>query len=178
MRASRRRVNLQSFRHTGMKQILLVVVVLVACIVACGCTSSPVQVPTSAPTVPPTPTPLPVSSPAMAYPATPGPVQTVPDYESVSVSVKRNVVSTDPTITVTYDGGKGLGMTTQMDVTVIRSDGVVEKDSRKNPMMGTSITLMGTTGNDRVIVSVTMTSGDQYTIIDRYYPFPGSMVPS
>jgi hypothetical protein len=113
----------------------------------------------------------------MVYPATPGPVQTVPDYESVTVSVTRNVVSTDPTITVSYDGGKGLGMTTQMDVTVVRSDGVVETDSRKNPVMGTSITLMGTTGNDRVIVSVTMTSGDQYTIIDKYYPFPGSMVP-
>ena len=37
-----------------------------------------------------------------------------------------------------------------------------------------SVTLMGTTATDRVIVEVTMTSGDQYTIIDQYYPFPGS----
>jgi len=96
----------------------------------------------------------------------------------VSVTVNRNVVSTDPTITVTYNGGKGLGMTTRMDVTVIRSDGVVENGSREDPVMGSSITLMGTTGNDRVIVAVTMTSGDQYTIVDKYYPFPGSMVPA
>jgi hypothetical protein len=117
------------------------------------------------------------ASPSSVYSSTPGPVQTVPDYESVTVSVKRNVVSTDPTIAITYDGGKGLGMTTRMDVTVIRSDGVTETGSRNNPVMGTSITLMGTTGNDRVIVAVTMTSGSQYTIIDKYYPFPGSMVP-
>jgi len=40
--------------------------------------------------------------------------------------------------------------------------------------MGRSITLMGTTATDRVIVTLTMTSGDQYTVIDAYYPFPGS----
>lgn len=92
--------------------------------------------------------------------------------------MNRNVVSTDPTLTVTYNGGKGLGMTTRMDVTVIRSDGVVETGFREDPVMGSSITLMGTTGNDRVIVAVTMTSGDQYTLVDKYYPFPGSMVPA
>jgi len=68
----------------------------------------------------------------------------------------------------------GLGMIEYMDVTVIRSDGLVETGHRDNPAMGTEVTLMGTTASDRVIVSVTMTSGDQYTIIDQYYPFPGS----
>ncbi|WP_321506398.1 hypothetical protein [uncultured Methanoregula sp.] len=161
-----------------MKLVLIPVAVMILCILVCGCTSGPANVPSPAPASPSTPAAMPASSPAKTYSATPGPVQTVPEYESVSVSVNRNVVSTDPTITVIYDGGKGLGMTTRMDVTVIRSDGVVETQSRDNPQMGTSITLMGTTGNDRVTVSVTMTSGNQYTIIDKYYPFPGSMVPS
>ncbi|MFA4861551.1 hypothetical protein [Methanoregula sp.] len=160
-----------------MKQILLILVVILACILVCGCTSNPANVPSPAPATQQTPAALPPPT-ALPHPATPGPVQTVPDYESVSVTVNRNVVSTDPTLTVTYNGGKGLGMTTRMDVTVIRSDGVVETASREDPVMGTSITLMGTTGSDRVIVSVTMTSGSQYTIIDKYYPFPGSMVPA
>jgi hypothetical protein len=33
--------------------------------------------------------------------------------------------------------------------------------------------MMGTTRTDRVIVDVVMTSGQQYTVIDRDYPFPG-----
>jgi hypothetical protein len=37
--------------------------------------------------------------------------------------------------------------------------------------MGETVTLMGTTTTDRVIVVMTMTSGDQYTIIDGLYPF-------
>jgi hypothetical protein len=161
-----------------MKRTLLIVAVMIVCVLAGGCTFSPAQ-PAASPSAPAiSPAATPVLTPAMTFPATPGPVQSVPDYESVTVTVNRNVVSTDPTITATYNGGKGLGMTTRMDVTVIRSDGQVETASRNKPQMGTAITLMGTTGNDRVIVAVTMTSGDQYTIIDGYYPFPGSMVPS
>jgi hypothetical protein len=158
-----------------MKQIFLVVVVLIVCISASCCISGPAQPLPASTQYTPTATP---GSPAVTYSATPGPVQTVPEYESVSVTVNRNVVSTDPTITVIYNGGKGLGMTTLMNATVIRSDGGVETDFRVNPKMGTSITLMGTTGSDRVIVTVTMTSGDTYAVIDTYYPFPGSMVPS
>jgi len=150
---------------------------LVLCIAAAGCIFWPQQPPASQYTPTVSPSGMPATTAAPAYPATPGPVQTVPSFEAVSVTVDRNIVSTDPTITVTFDGGKGLGMTTRMDVTVIRSDGAVETGFRNKPQMGTSITQMGTTGSDRVIVTVTMTSGDQYTILDGYYPFPGSMVP-
>ena len=64
------------------------------------------------------------------------------------------------------------GMVTQMNVTVIRSDCVREHQNRDNPVMGDTLTLMGTTRTDRVIVVMTMTSGGQYTIIDKDYPFP------
>ncbi|HNX17159.1 MAG TPA: hypothetical protein PKM50_02400 [Methanoregula sp.] len=151
----------------------MIVVCIFALAFAPGCTSrsgsdTPVQVPQTTflvpSQVPATPT----------YSSTPGPVQTVPDYESVSVTVDRNTITENPTITTTFNGGMGLGMIEYMDVTVIRSDGLVETGHRDNPAMGTEVTLMGTTASDRVIVSVTMTSGDQYTIIDQYYPFPGS----
>jgi hypothetical protein len=70
----------------------------------------------------------------------------------------------------------GNGMVERMDMTVIRSDGITESGHANNPAAGRSITLMGTTGNDRVIVTLTMTSGDQYTVIDRYYPFPDGVL--
>ena len=117
---------------------------------------------------------LPTPGMGYTYSATPGPTQTVPDYEEVSVTVDRNTITENPVITTTFNGGMGLGMTVRMDVTVIRSDGGVETGHVDYPAMGSDIVLMGTTATDRVVVTVTMTSGDQYTVIDQYYPFPGS----
>jgi hypothetical protein len=99
----------------------------------------------------------------------------VPESESVSISVDRNTITENPTITTRFNGGKGLGMVQRMEVTVTRSDCVTEQGMRDNPGMGTSITLMGTTRTDRVTVVLTMTSGDQYTVIDKDYPFPGKI---
>lgn len=150
---------------------------LILCILAVGCTQPAPQ------PVPVTTTPLPVSTipPAPSQPPvqscslTPGPTQEVPAYESVSISVDRNTIPENPTITTSFNGGQGLGMVQSMVVTIIRSDCVTEQGVRNNPGMGTSITLMGTTRTDRVIVRVTMTSGDQYTVIDKDYPFPGKI---
>ncbi len=90
----------------------------------------------------------------------------------MSVTVNRNTITENPSITVAFDGGLGLGMVTRMNVSVIRSDCVREQQNRDNPRMGDTVTLMGTTRTDRVIVVMTMTSGEQYTIIDQDYPFP------
>jgi len=147
------------------------VILLFACIFAAGCASRDVPgTPVTA-----TLTPAPVSSPGTTYTVTsaPGPTQIMPADEAVSVTVSRNTITTDPTITTTFNGGMGLGMTERMDVTVIRTDGTEEKGNRDNPQMGTTVTLMGDVGTDRVIVNVTMTSGDQYTLVNRDYPFPG-----
>jgi len=158
-----------------MKRSLTVILALSIClsvfILAPGCTSRS-DTGTSVQASPSTPLQTPAVT--QVYSATPGPVQTVPDYESISVTVQRNTITENPTIITTFNGGMGLGMTQRMDVTVIRSDGIQETGHRDNPAMGASVTLMGTTATDRVIVVVTMTSGDQYTIIDQYYPFPGS----
>ncbi len=106
---------------------------------------------------------------------TPGPRQTLPAYEDVSITVDRNTITDEPTITVRFDGGLGNGMVQRMTVTIIRSDCVTEQQFRDNPVVGTSITQMGTLGTDRVIVVLVMTSGDQYTVIDQDYPFPVRM---
>jgi hypothetical protein len=155
-----------------MKQFCLplVVLTLILCVLIGGCTSQ-------APPVPPTTIPVtttqqvPVPSQTPACSLVPGPTQQVPEYESVDVTIERNSISADPTISAVFNGGQGLGMVQLMNVTVIRSDCITENDARKYPVMGETVTLMGTTRTDRVIVVMTMTSGDQYTIIDGLYPF-------
>ena len=152
----------------------LISLTLMLCIFFAGCAQSSSPPPaTPAPTVAvitPLLTQMVTQTPSCSL--VPGPTQDVPSYESVSVTVDRNTISADPTITVTFNGGQGNGMVQQMNVTVVRSDCVTEQGERKNPAMGDSVTLMGTTRTDRVIVVMTMTSGDQYTIIDHLYPFP------
>jgi hypothetical protein len=147
---------------------------LIFVLAAAGCIANHTAIPTNPVTLPGTS--LPTASPTPAYSSTPGPTQTVPEYESVSVTVQRNTITENPTITATFNGGMGNGMVECMDMTVIRSDGITESGHANNPAVGRSITLMGTVGNDRVIITLTMTSGDQYTVIDRYYPFPDGVL--
>jgi len=162
-----------------MKKVFLplIFLTLMLCTLFAGCVqNSPPSPATPAPTVAvttPGQTPIPTQSCSLV----PGPTQMVPSYQSVSVSVDRNTITSEPTITVTFNGGKGNGMVQQMNVTVIRSDCVTEQAARNKPVMGESVTLMGTLKTDRVIVVMTMTSGDQYTVIDDDYPFPMQVQP-
>ena len=154
---------------------LLVFLTFLVCILAAGCVQNSSPSPaTPAPTIT---TPLPTALPTQSCSLVPGPTQMVPSYESVSVSVDRNTITSDPTITVTFNGGQGNGMVVQMNVTVVRSDCITEQAARNNPVMGESVTLMGTLKTDRVIVVMTMTSGDKYTVIDEDYPFPMQVQP-
>ncbi|NMB78675.1 MAG: hypothetical protein GYA23_06220 [Methanomicrobiales archaeon] len=154
--------------------VILLALMLAVGILAAGCTNPPAQPPVVPPASPPTLAVTPVSSPLPPSPScslVPGPTQVVPDYESVSITVDRNTISESPTITTTFNGGKGLGMVQTMTVTLIRSDCQQDVQVREDPGIGTSVTQMGTTGTDRVVVSVVMTSGDPYTVIDGLYPF-------
>lgn len=148
----------------------LAVITLLLCILIAGCTTQAPPVPPTTVSVTTTPQ-VPSPSPTSACSLVPGPTQNVPEYQSVDVTVERNSITADPTISAVFNGGQGLGMVQLMNVTVIRSDCITENDARKNPGMGETVTLMGTTTTDRVIVVMTMTSGDQYTIIDGLYPF-------
>jgi hypothetical protein len=162
-----------------MKQAFLPLIFLtfLLCILLAGCVQNSSTPPaTPAPTVTVT-TPPQTALPTQSCSLVPGPTQMLPSYQSVSVSVDRNTITSDPTIVVTFNGGKGNGMVQQMNVTVIRSDCITEQAARKNPVMGESVTLMGTLKTDRVIVVMTMTSGDQYTVIDNDYPFPMQVQP-
>ncbi len=145
--------------------MVLIGLLLIAFALGAGCTV--LQAPPPATATPATPA---VTAPASCPPA-PGSFQQLPDYESVSITVDRNTISEDPTITTIFNGGKGLGMVRTMTVTLYRSDCTTDTQTRKDPGIGTSITQMGTTGTDRIKVDLLMTSGDQFTVIDQLYPF-------
>lgn len=155
----------------------VIILALISCLLIAGCTHDSTQKQGLPASTVPTPVQTATITPltTQTYSLIPGPTDTVPDFESVSVTVNRNTISENPTITVTYNGGLGLGMTERMDVTVIRSDGIQEKGYVENPQMGATVMLMGTTTTDRVIVWVTMTSGLSYKIIDQDYPFSPQM---
>ncbi|MEN6610138.1 MAG: hypothetical protein ABFC24_04795 [Methanoregulaceae archaeon] len=105
---------------------------------------------------------------AHTYSPTASPTDVLPKDDTVYVQVNRNPSTAYPTITVVYGGGFSLGSVNEMDVTVVRSDGRVENKAVYNVVEGSSVTLMGTTATDRVIVWVTMLSGTTYKVYDGY----------
>jgi len=89
----------------------------------------------------------------------------------VTVQVIKNTIATDPSITVTFEGGQGLAFVEFMTAKVIRSDGMVEQQTVENPQMGSEIVLSGTTGTDRVLVYVAIANGVTYKVFDKDMPF-------
>jgi hypothetical protein len=151
----------------------LVYLALLACIVilATGCIgNAPVSpqttVPTTSPTLPPS---TPLQTPTLSL--VPEPTDVIPPTYSVTVQVIKNTIATDPSITVTFEGGQGMAFVESMKAEVIRSDGKVEEQTLENPQMGSEIVLSGTTGTDRVLVYVTIANGVTYTIFDKDMPF-------
>jgi hypothetical protein len=146
-----------------MKVILALLVSCIAIMMIAGCTSpvSPPVTPTTEATPVPTPTPD----------LEPQPTSVVPPIYTVSIQVQKNPISTNPWISVVFEGGSGLGYAKLMDVTVIRSDGLEEEKSAINPSKGTQILFDGTTKTDRVIVNVSYVDGSIYTVTDVQVPF-------
>ncbi len=141
--------------------------ILCTALIAAGCMESPdlsqATVVTTAPTV------LPTASPTLSL--VPEPIDMVPSTYHVEVQVVKNTISTDPSITVTYEGGQGLAFTTSMTAQVIRSDRQVEQQTLDHPKMESEIVLSGTTHTDRVLVFVTMANGVTYKVFDKDMPF-------
>jgi hypothetical protein len=147
-----------------MRIILALLVSCIAIMMIAGCTS-PVAPPPGTPTtgVTPVPTPKPDLEPQ--------PTSVVPPIYGVSIQVQKNPISTNPWISVVFEGGSGLGYATLMEATVIRSDGIIEQKSAFKPAKGTQILFNGTTKTDRVIVNVSYVDGSTYTVRDVQVPF-------
>lgn len=95
----------------------------------------------------------------------PGPTQTMPKGTEVYVQVNQK----DPiarSITVIFNGGPGMNQVTGCTVHLIRSDGTEETQSLTT-QTGSELVLKGTKDPDRIIVTVSTSSGKTYTIVDQ-----------
>ena len=100
----------------------------------------------------------------------PEPVDNMPAMYEVQIQAAKNPIASDPYISVNFRGGAGQAYTSSMEATVIRSDRAVEFQSLPNPQVGSEIILNGTPKTDRLIVDVTMFSGDRYRVLDELMP--------
>ncbi len=105
----------------------------------------------------------------------PGPVVTVPPDYYVEFQVNKNMISTNPAIDVFFRGGKGQVFLQKALVEVQKSDGAIESKEMVRPeggqiAVGDKVTFRGTTGTDRVVITVTILNKD-YKIYDRLHEF-------
>ncbi len=107
--------------------------------------------------------------PGTAGTLVPGPVVTLPAANAVDVAVMQKD-SVDSTIDVVFGGGNGQVAVSSCIVVITRSDGSSEIQ-RLTPQKGSTVTLQGTKGTDRVEVSVILKDGKSYKIIDELVPY-------
>ena len=152
--------------------ILASAVLIVLLLAVAGCTEPVTILPIGQTTPTTTPTPVPTTTlPAIS--ATPGPTEVLPDVWEVEVQIQSNGVAINPQIVMTFRGGKGMNLVPELDLEVIRSDGIIETGTMTQPLyVGKTVTLQGTTqNNDRAIVWAITAQGDRVKIIDQYVPF-------
>jgi hypothetical protein len=153
------------------KGILILVLLLVALALGCGC-SMPRR--SGGSLVTPASAGGP-QAPASSGDFSPGPVVTVPPEYGVEIQVNKNMIFVNPDIDVFYRGGKGQIFLQKMVVQVLKSDGTYEtgqlvRDAGGQIAVGDKVRIQGTTGTDRVVVTVTILNKD-YKIYDQNLEF-------
>ena len=158
-------------------KVLVYSCILIAALVACaGCT---ILSPTPEPTPVPTPVPAPVlttePTPVVttALPTTvptasvqPGRTQNMPSYWPLFIEVEK-AGTYSKTLITHFNGGKGMSAVLLLNSTVVRPDGTVTTRTLEKPQMGQFTEIEGSDGIDRLIVTVTMTSGETFRVIDQ-----------
>ena len=95
----------------------------------------------------------------------PGPTQNPPSKLMVYFSVQKDAITND--VTVTLSGGPGQVIVKNVEFQLTRSDGqVLTKDFAQNQKINEA-TLQGTSGADRVVVTVSYFNGETYTMVDQ-----------
>lgn len=150
-----------------MNAITPLIILMIAVLLLAGC-ADPVITPTVPPSPPPPPT---VTTPAPDL--VPRPTDVVPPSQQVAIQVTKNTVAIDPWVSVLFAGGPGQLYVYEMTGTLIRSDGKIETRTAPAPLIGTNLLFSGTTGTDRVIVTVRYTDGNTYTVKDELVQFRG-----
>ncbi|MDD1679746.1 MAG: hypothetical protein LUO93_11260 [Methanomicrobiales archaeon] len=140
---------------------LLMLLVSIAVITAfAGCTETP----------PPGPVTTTVPSPTLTTPTVtgggsllPSPTVTMPSGKELSFQVDRDQIQ--PTITITFRGGRGQIQVRSIDVTVVRSDGQVSTKPLE-PKVGSTVIFIGTKGKDRAYIDVTLITSERFHVLD------------
>jgi hypothetical protein len=149
-----------------MKAFLSLMILGIALILVAGCTNPIIAPPTTTPLTPP-----PTTSPVTMQDLKPQPTDVVPASQQVAIQITKNTIATDPWVSVLFAGGSGQSYVTLMNATIIRSDGIIDTKAVSYPPSNTNIFLNGTTQTDRVIVNVSYTDGNTYTVKDELVPF-------
>ena len=133
-----------------------------------GCTGVTTLLnPAPATTQPVTPAPTATAPPSLV----PGPTQTLPPDYYVAFDVQKQGQAGIPTITVLFRGGTGQIFTTQATVKVTRADGSIVTKSMNHPNVGEEVNIEGTSGEDRVEITVLVSTGDSYKVYDELLPY-------
>ncbi|MFA5221113.1 MAG: hypothetical protein WC391_02360 [Methanoregula sp.] len=149
------------------------IICLVLLLVVAGCSQPATTVATPVPTAMETTAQPTAETTAAQISSTPGPTQTLPSVWGVEIQVRNNGEAIDPQVITEVRGGKGMNLITQIDITLTRSDGIVETGKMNQPLfVGKTVSLAGTTSNkDRAEVWAYTPQGDRIKIFDDYIPF-------
>ena len=100
---------------------------------------------------------------------TPGPTQVPPSNRVIILDTERDPISS--MISVTFRGGEGQYGVSEILVKLTRSDGTVVTKTFKPDVVGSGVTLEGTTKTDRIEVTTYFYTGEKYKIIDQIFEY-------
>ncbi len=151
--------------RSGMQDTIALPLTLLLCaaVLFAGCTSSPGTAGTSSP-VPGT-----ASGSAQAgWSLTTSPTDAVPENIAVTVTVQeKDYLGNIPVI---FNGGMEQNLVKTIDVTLYRADGQIIT-AKIGTNKGDEADMAGTKQTDRVVVYVTMMSGQAYKVADVLSPY-------
>jgi hypothetical protein len=153
------------FMYMRKKGVLVLFCALVILAICAGCAGNPPSgtTPTTQATPPPTTPFIPAT---VGLSLTPGPVQTLPPGADLTFQVMAGPSLINPTAIVYFRGGAGQSQVQSIVVTLIRADG--QSDTKNlEPKVGSYVEFPVTRGLYRVVIRVTLTSGQQLLIWDK-----------
>ncbi len=149
-----------------MRLLISMMVMLAVLSFAAACTGTPESGATPTATTPaPTTSGTPAGT-ATGVPLTPQPTETLPsNYGEVDIQAQKDPISNE--IAVIFRGGTGQSWTQDINVTAVLSTGEVINNYDMQPVIGSEVDIAGTRGDDRVIVTVTLKTGNSYRVYDQ-----------
>jgi len=145
------------------KTTIVITGLLCVLLAIAGCTGTSPVVPQA--TVTAATQAVPVTSPTPDLVVSP--TDSIIEANNVIINVDKDYLAN---VIVTFQGGNGLKQVNKIEVTLIRTDGLI-KTADIGTTIGSAATLEGTKNADRIMVYVTMKDGKKYKVVDSLIPF-------